>query len=134
MPAANCLIIRKEGTRKVFAVNPVDKYHPRKTGVFNVHLVDEEKDKSLENPKRVNQLWYYNAKRKAFLSRRYPSRGLFEGFNRNLIIWTYKGVRNQMWSYDMNHHIWFNDFSKHAMAVEKDGNLYTKPMDFEDKQ
>ena len=54
LPSANCLVIRKEGTRKVFAVNPVDKYAPRKTGVFNVHLVEEEKDKSLDNPKRVN--------------------------------------------------------------------------------
>lgn len=132
MPSANCLVIRKEGTDKVLAVNPVDKYAPRKTGVYNVYLADEEEDKSPENPNRKNQLWYYNSQKKALLSKHFPSKGLFEGFNSNLCIWRYKGVRNQIWSYDMNHHLWLNDFSKHSLAVENDGNLITKPMDKND--
>ena len=132
LPSSNCLIIRKEGTDKVLTVNSVDKYSPRNTGVFNVYLADEEEDKSPDNKKRLNQLWYYNANRRAFLSKKYPSKGLFEGFNSNLCVWKYKGVKNQLWSYDMNHHIWFNDFSKHALAVEKNENLITKPMDKDD--
>lgn len=55
--------------------------------------------------------------------------GIFEGFNSNMIVWKFKGVRNQMWSYDVNHNLWFNDFSKNAMAVEKNGNMITKPID-----
>jgi len=118
----------------VLALNPVDKYHPRKTGVFNIYIMDELEDKSYENPKRLNQLWYYNSKRKALLSRRYPTKAMFEGFNRNLVVWQFRNVRNQIWSYDMNHHNWFNDFSKHALAIEKDGNIITKPMDNSDKE
>ena len=51
-----------------------------------------------------------------------------------MIVFKFKSLRNQIWSYDMNHLVWFNDFSKHAMAVENDGNMITKPMDFEDNE
>merc|ERR1719352_538484 len=99
-------------------VDPVDKYAPRKTGVFNVHLAALMGDKPLNDPERVLQLWYYNAKRKALLSRKYPSKGLFEGFNRNLIVFKYRGLKNQVWSYDITHKLWFNVYSHHSLAIE----------------
>lgn len=92
-----CFMIRKKGSGKVLAVRPYDKYHPRETGVYNIHLVDEEEDKRLSNPKRVNQLWYYNKREQAFLSRKFPTMGIFEGFNSNMIVYKYNGVRNQKW-------------------------------------
>ena len=103
----------------VLQVDPVDKYAPRVTGVYNVHLHTWLKDKPFNDPERILQLWYYNAKRKALLSRKYPSKGLFEGFNKNLIVFKYRGLKNQVWSYDKSHNIWFNNFSLNALAIEK---------------
>jgi hypothetical protein len=122
MGSNNCfeiLAVSVHDVEMVLQVDPVDKYAPRTTGVYNVHLHSWLKDKPFNDPERALQLWYYNAKRKALLSRKYPSKGLFEGFNRNLIVYKYRGLKNQVWSYDTNHHIWFNDFSHHALAVEK---------------
>jgi len=122
MGSNNCFQIQAKSVHQsemVLQVDPVDKYAPRTTGVYNVHLHAWMKDKPFNDPERILQLWYYNGKRKALLSRKYPSKGLFEGFNRNLIVFKYRGLKNQVWSYDTNHHIWFNDFSHHALAVEK---------------
>ena len=109
-------------------VDPVDKYAPRKTGVFNVHLHTMLSDKPLNDPERVLQLWYYNAKRKALLSRKYPSKGLFEGFNKNLIVFKYRGLKNQVWNYDMTHHLWYNVYSHNSLVIEEgsDSNVITE--------
>lgn len=116
------------GVPKVLMVDTVDKYAPRKTGVFNVHLEALMSDKPLNDPIRVLQLWYYNAKRKALLSRRFPSKGLFEGFNKNLIVFKYRGLKNQVWNYDMTHHLWYNVYSRRSLVVEagSDNNVITE--------
>lgn len=75
-------------------------------------------DLPVDHPDRAVQLWYYHRDRKALLSRKYPSKGLFEGFNKNLIVYKYKGLKNQVWSYDLDHSMWFNDFTKHSLAIE----------------
>ena len=129
MKSNNCFQIA--GNTKnpmVLMVDPVDKYAPRKTGVFNVHLHKMLSDKPLNDPERVLQLWYYNAKRKALLSRKYPSKGLFEGFNKNLIVFKYRGLKNQVWNYDMTHHLWYNVYSKDSLVIEEgsDSNVITE--------
>lgn len=125
MGSARCFIIMLDSPAQlVLQVDPFDKYRPRKTGVYNVHLANYLKDKPLNDPERVLQLWYYNAKRRALLSRKYPSKGLFEGFNKNLIVFKYRGLKNQVWSYDLNHHEWFNDFSKHSLQAEAEALIH----------
>lgn len=111
---------------KVLQVTPKDKYAPRKTGVYNVFLNDLMADKPLNDPTRTLQLWYYNAKRKALLSRKYPSKGLFEGFNKNLIVFKYRGLKNQVWNYDMTHHRWYNVYSRRSFVIEGDANVVTE--------
>lgn len=95
MGSARCFIITFDSPAGlVLQVDPFDKYRPRKTGVYNVHLASLMADKPLKDPERKLQLWYYNAKRRALLNWRYPSKGLFEGFNKNLIVFKYKGLKN----------------------------------------
>lgn len=121
MGSARCFIIMLDTPAQlVLQVDPFDKYRPKKTGVYNVHLATILKDKPLNDPERVLQLWYYNAKRKALLSRKYPSKGLFEGFNKNLIVYKYRGLKNQSWSFDLNHNHWFNEFTKNSLEAEKE--------------
>jgi len=87
-------------------------------------------DKPLTDPVRALQLWYYNGKRKALLSRKYPSKGLFEGFNKNLIVFKYRGLKNQVWNYDMTHHIWYNVYTRRSFVLEEDDtNLVTDKID-----
>jgi hypothetical protein len=128
LPTGNCYSVIQENTNKVLAVMPDDKYAPRVTGVFNVYLAEPKEGETVED---LNSAWYYNEKKRALMSRKFPSKALFEGFNHNLCIWKYSGVRNQLWSFDMNNNLWFNDFSKHTLwfnSDDKGANLVTKPM------
>lgn len=136
MGSNNCFFIQTEvskGEGYVLQVDPVDKYAPRVTGVYNVHIQKLMDDKvPLNDPQKALQLWYYNRERKALLSRKYPTKGLFEGFNKNLIVFKYKGIKNQVWSFDLDHKMWFNDFTKHSLAIEgktaaNGSNVITEP-------
>jgi len=143
MGSSRCFMLMLDTPEEmVLQVDPLDKYRPRKTGVYNVFLAHNMKDKPLNDPQRKHQLWYYNAKRRALLSRKFPSKGLFEGFNKNLIVFKYRGLKNQVWTFDMTHHEWFNNFSRRGLQVEeaaiahpKDGqNVVTDKINWKDKR
>jgi len=127
MGSSRCFMIMFDSpARMVLQVDPLDKYRPRKTGVYNVFLAEV---KNKKDPARALQLWYYNGKKKALLSRKYPSKGLFEGFNKNLIVFKYRGLKNQVWSHDLNSHQWFNEFSKNSLTnPEGSKNVVTTKM------
>jgi len=54
MGSARCFIIMLDTPAQlVLQVDPFDKYRPKKTGVYNVHLATILKDKPLNDPERV---------------------------------------------------------------------------------
>jgi len=73
---------------------------------------------------------------------RYPTKGLFEGFNKNLIVFKYKGLKNQSWSHDVNHNMWYNNYSHNSLEAEEDAisapkagmNVVTDKIDLRSKR
>lgn len=41
----------------------------------------------------------------------YPGKAMFAGFNGNMIIFNYKGIKNQKFYYNMKKKLWFNDYT-----------------------
>lgn len=54
------------------------------------------------------QHWHYNAKTKGLHSELFSRKVLFEGANKNLIVFTYRGMKNQRFEYDEVNKTWKN--------------------------
>ena len=63
----------------VFEVATVDKYAPKKTGVYNIGLQKKVKGKK-------TQMWSWNEDKATLSPMVYPKKALFEGANKNLIV------------------------------------------------
>lgn len=97
-------------------VSPVDLYAPRKTGVHNVKLqvCSPKKDKN------VMQQFTWNAEQTSLCSVGVPGSCLFEGFNKNIITYKWKGLHNQRFSYNIGTERFTNRFTGNAMDVKAD--------------
>lgn len=88
-----------DGKEYVLEVEQKDKYAPKKTGVYNVYMaasvsdISDEEDAKTGNHKLAQQ-WSYKADTKTLYSKMFPSRALFEGANKNLIIYKARGLKN----------------------------------------
>lgn len=71
-------------------VDEVDAYAPRATGVYNARLGAWEGTASLDK----TQQWVYDADKQALQSRAALGGVLFEGFNRNLIVFKNMNMAN----------------------------------------
>lgn len=67
-------------------VSRVDKYAPRKTGVYNVF------DYEFNNLKE--QQWRYDKDKQVIYSNFYPNKVISEGANKNLFMFPFKGIKN----------------------------------------
>lgn len=85
-------------------------------------------------------MWFYHEEDHTIHSiSHYDSHAvLFEGFNRNIIV--YKNVRNhrQHFSFDKNKEIWINDYSGDTLGLENDNyragaSIEAKTQDNDDK-
>jgi len=48
----------------------------------------------------------------------YPKKALFEGSNKNLIVFHYKGLKQQKFAYDKVNLEWFNKFTKMSVGIK----------------
>lgn len=83
-----------EKTDMALTTSFVDKYAPKKTGVYNIALEKLNKDAPDGSNEKRAQQWTYWAKGRALLTKAHPGRALFEGFNKNLIIFKYRSLKN----------------------------------------
>ena len=89
----------KTCTNLVFTVATVDKYAPRKTGVYNISL-------KKKIPGNKTQKWSWNEDKTSLSPLMYPSKALFEGANNNLIVFTNRGLKQQAMEFDTTNRIW----------------------------
>jgi hypothetical protein len=73
------------GQEYVLEVSLSDKYAPRNTGVFNVAMMPLD-----EKLNKKTQAWSYDKPTHSLHSFEYPDKVMFEGFNKNLIVYNYK--------------------------------------------
>lgn len=103
-----CFFIKsanKDGDKEfVLEASLSDKYAPKNTGVYNVDL--QPFDLSVV---KTTQQWSYDATTHSLHSLQYPSKVMFESFNRNLIVFNYKpNMKNEAFSFDLEHQNWYN--------------------------
>ena len=79
--------------------------------------------RSLENPKTAQ--WHYNSKTKSLHSEMFPRKVMFEGANRNLIVFPFKKMPNQQFEYDEINKSWKNSQTQNAMQLS-DGKFVDK--------
>lgn len=53
----------------------------------------------------------------------YPSKALFEGANKNLIIYKYRGLKNQKFIFDLGRHAWINSETKRAVELSRSSEV-----------
>ena len=113
MDSEECVMIvplDSEGkeTNLAMTVSKVDKYAPKKTGVYNVALMTKD-------PAEVAQQWKYDRKSKAFFSRQHEKSAIFEGYNKNVFAFKYSAMKNQQFLYDEGSSTLFNFFTENAI-------------------
>jgi len=87
----------KDGNKMAITADPADQYAPRTTGVHNVYL---SKWKGKEHPD-LKQQWLWNSEESSLKSVGLPGGALFEGFNKNMIVYNWKGLHNQRFHYNI---------------------------------
>lgn len=112
-------------TNFVLEVAKEDKYAPKKTGVFNVAL----KMKSEQSDYKPQQ-WFFDAETNGLHSVLYPSKTLFEGMNKNLIVYRQLKLKNQRFNYDEINKSWTNVVTKNGLKIvgvdaKNDANIVT---------
>lgn len=104
------------GNRMALTVDTKDLYAPRKTGVHNVKLAvwggREHAD--------TRQQWMWNAENNSLDSVGVPGTSLFEGFNKNIITYKWRGLHNQRFKYDIGTERFENRFTGNALDVVND--------------
>ena len=48
----------------------------------------------------------------------YPGKAMFAGFNGNVIIFNYKGIKNQKFYYNLKKKQWFNDYTHQEIQLK----------------
>lgn len=91
--------------------------------MYTVDIQKMRTDPDDKSKERLGQQWSYDAKEKSLRSRLYPKKVMFEGFNKNLIIFDWRAMKNQKFSYDTNSNNWFNDFTNQAIMPEGLGEI-----------
>ena len=62
-------------------------------------------------------MWYYSWKDHEILSKVHPGKAVFEGFNRNLVLWKDKNLKNQKFKLDPNSLLPYNEYTKNGFKV-----------------
>jgi len=104
----------------VLEISRTDKYAPKVTGVYNIDLEVFSgliKNKKEREERKLAQQWYYDAETKYLGSKLFPDKVLFEGANKNLIVYAKRKLKNQIWNFDDKRNLWFNMFTNDALMV-----------------
>jgi len=103
----------KDGNEMCISADPKDQYAPRTTGVHNTYL---SKCKPKTNPD-TKQQWVWKADEQSLKSVGVPGGALFEGFNKNMIVYNWRGLHNQRFHYNLSTKKFQNRFTGNAMDV-----------------
>ena len=93
-----------------------DKYKPRKTGLFDVGVTEWE---GKESTNKLQQ-WWWDERDHALHNYGHAESNaiLFEGFNKNLVIYRDLKRDSQKFSYNGSTGFWRNDHTKRALTVD----------------
>lgn len=93
-----------------------DKYAPRKTGLYDV-IIDKWSGKDSTDK---NQMWFWDERDHSLRSYGHADTDavMFEGFNKNLVLYRQLGRDSQKFGYNSSTHFWRNDHTKRAMHAE----------------
>lgn len=80
-------------TGMVLEVSSVDKYAPRKTGVYDIGLRKKAKGNKA-------QMWTWNDENGTLNPAAYQSKALLEGSNYNLVVYKNRGMKQQKFVFD----------------------------------
>jgi len=126
----------------VLEADTKDKYHPKKTGLYNFFLhplgnTEEEEAEEEEDGHHANhevyQQWHYDTTTHKLSIKAFSNKVMFQGNNRNLVLYADKSMKNQVFSFDAKRGVWYNEYSDqgimidHASQVEPGANIITGP-------
>jgi len=119
-----------DGNKMALTVIGNDLYAPRVTGIHNVKL---DKWGGTEHP-NLNQQWIWNDQDNSLTNVGIPGSALFEGFNRNLIVYKWRGLHNQRFKYNLGTERLENRYSGRALDIANDKiiagqNIFTNEPD-----
>lgn len=109
------IVITGNGETLALSASNEDKYAPRKTGLFDVGVTTwlgkESGDKM--------QMWWFDDKDHSLHNFGHEESDaiLFEGYNKNLVLYRNLKRDNQKFSFGGSSHFWRNDHTKRAMTV-----------------
>lgn len=106
----------------VLEVQQKDKYAPKNTGVYDVRLqtIKASLSKAVDaksGQHKLAQQWKYDAEKKALFSLRFPEKALFEGTNKNLIVYNFRGLKTQKFTFYPSKHLLTNSVTMRAIEL-----------------
>lgn len=119
-----------KGSNLALEVGTEDAYAPRTTGVYNIDLTHfhgrEEGTKG--------QQFYYHDEDNTIHSYIHPEGAIFEGFNKNLIVYKNLHMPNQRFEYNSVRRLWTNINTGRAVMIhdnkfEEHQNVHTDDVD-----
>merc|ERR1719473_1480999 len=92
-----------------------DKYAPRNTGLYDVGITSWDGVGS----KNKDQMWWYDDKNHALHNYAHDDTDaiLFEGYNKNLVIYRNLNRDSQKFSFTSSRGMWRNDHTKRAISL-----------------
>lgn len=57
------------------------------------------------------------------ITKAYPGKVLFQGNNRNLIVYDNKGMKNQHFAFEPVHGVWFNEYTQEGVMVDPNEDI-----------
>lgn len=146
-PPFECFYIKypqkdSKGNWLVLEADTKDKYAPKKTGLYNFFLhplgnTEEEEAESDDDGHHANheiyQQWHYDTATHKLSIKAFRNKVMFQGNNRNLVLYADKNMKNQFFSFDKYSGVWYNEYSSqgimidHASEIESGANIITGP-------
>jgi len=119
-----------KGSDLALEVSKEDAYAPRTTGVYNIDLTHFHGREDNHAP----QQFYYHDEDNTIHNAIHPECALFEGFNKNLIVYKNMHAPNQRFEYNSVRRLWTNIFTGRALDIEADKfeehqNVHTNDVD-----
>jgi hypothetical protein len=109
----------QDGQEYVVASALKDKYAPKKTGVYNIEMQPLD-----PTGKKTEQKFFYKEKNHALHNMKFPDKVVFEGFNKNLMLFNYKPTsKNEKFSFDQKKKVWYNEFTDRVMSTDSKNPL-----------
>lgn len=104
-----------KGSEIALEVATQEKYYPKVWGIYNIFSAHFE---GMEHP-NPNQQFMYDSSDQSVKSLSHPEAVLFEGFNKNLIVYKQAHMNNQRFKYDSVKKRWYNSFTHRNLHIDE---------------